>query len=202
MNFIKKAKAGYIIISILYVVLGICLVVFPDKSLETICLVIGIIALAAGVYKVISFFLQKNRRFSVDLDLVSGVFSIAAGAILIARPSFITNIFPVIIGIVVIIDSAFKLQTAFELRADRTKNWWSVLLVAVIGIIFGFLLVFNPFEATRIALIFVGISLIIDGIENLWAVFFVKKLLRKASPIEAEYVEIDGGNDKQKPDDR
>jgi len=180
MNILKKAKAGYIMISILYIALGICLVVFPDKSLETICLVIGIIALAAGIYKAISFFVQKDRRFSADLGLISGIFSIAAGVILIARPSFITNIFPIVIGIVVIIDSAFKLQTAFELRSDRMKNWWSVLLVAIIGIVFGFLLVFNPFEANRIALIFVGISLMIDGIENLWTVFFVKNLVKKA----------------------
>ena len=189
MNLLKKAKAGYLVISILYIVLGICLVAFPDKSLETICLVIGIIALAAGIYKVISSLLQKSRRFSANLDLISGIFSIAAGAILIARPSFI-------IGIVVIIDSAFKLQTAFELRADRSKHWWSVLLVAAVGLVFGFLLVFNPFEANRIALIFVGISLIIDGIENLWTVFFVKSLVRKASPIEAEYVEIDDKDEK------
>ena len=196
MNLLKKAKAGYLVISILYIVLGICLVAFPDKSLETICLVIGIIALAAGIYKVISSLLQKSRRFSANLDLISGIFSIAAGAILIARPSFITNLFPVIIGIVVIIDSAFKLQTAFELRADRSKHWWSVLLVAAVGLVFGFLLVFNPFEANRIALIFVGISIIIDGIENLWTVFFVKSLVRKASPIEAEYVEIDDKDEK------
>lgn len=197
MNLLKKAKAGYLIISILYIVLGICLVAFPDKSLETICLIIGIIALVVGVCKITSFFLQKNRRFSANLDFVSGIFSIVAGAILIARPSFITNLFPVIIGIVVIIDSAFKLQTAFELRADRMKNWWSVLLIAAVGLIFGFLLVFNPFKANHIALIFVGISLIIDGIENLWAVFSVGNLVRKASPIEAEYVEIKDKDEKK-----
>ena len=201
MNLLKKAKAGYIVTALLYIVLGVCLAFFPDRSLETICLIIGIIALAVGVFKIISFLVAgKGSRFFAGLDLISGIFSVTAGAVLIARPAFITNIFPVIIGILVIIDSAFKLQNAFELRASRAKNWWSVLLFAILGMIFGFLLLFNPFKATRVALIFVGISLIIDGIENLWTLFFVKKIVKNAVPLEADFREIDSHKDSEKDD--
>lgn len=202
MNLFKKAKTGYIVISILYIALGICLIAFPDQSLETICLITGIAALAAGIYKIVSYFFKWDRRFSADLDLLSGIFSMIAGAVLIAHPAFITNIFPILIGIVVIVDSAFKLQGAAQLRKSRMKNWWGVPLTAVIGILFGLLLVFNPFKANRVALIFVGISLVIDGVENFWTFFFVKRMARKAAPLEADYVEIDGKDDKNEASGR
>lgn len=197
MNLLQKTKTGHIIVSVLYILLGICLIIFPDQSLHTICLFVGIIALAAGIYKIAYFFFVRIHNVSGHLDLISGIFSVAVGMIFIVRPTFITNLFPVIIGILIIVDSSFKLQSAFVLRSIHTKGWWGIGIFSLIGIIFGFLLIFNPFQANHLALIFIGISMMIDGIENLWTVIYTAHVIKKSAPIEVRYIEIDDHTKKK-----
>lgn len=190
MNSLKKEKLGSLIISLLYLVLGFCIILFPTRSLETICFIVGIIAAVIGLYKTLFFFLRHHRNYIIWLDLISGLFSLLAGILLMLHPTFITNLFPVIIGILVIIDSAFKLQTSLNLRKKLFKNWWSLFFIALAGLVLGFLLVIHPFEANKVALILVGISLLLNGIQNLLSLFYTVKIKKNNTALEADFIDI------------
>jgi len=47
------------------------------------------------------------------------------------------------------------------------------LILALASAVLGVLLVINPFATTNILFIFMGISLVVDALENIWTVIFI-----------------------------
>ena len=91
-------------------------------------------------------------------------------------------------------DSLIKLQMAFEAKRSGLSSWWNVLLTAVVGVVFGVLLVIDPFEGAAFLMIFYGIALMVDGIENFIAYACVKKHIKESYPIESWFIDNDNNN--------
>ena len=53
---LKLAKNGYIVMSILFMILGICLIIWPDCSMAVFCTAVGIMLIAYGCIKIIGYF--------------------------------------------------------------------------------------------------------------------------------------------------
>ena len=57
-------------------------------------------------------------------------------------------------------------------------TWWVTLVCTVVCLVLGILLVFNPFDGKQVLTIMMGVSLIVDGVQNLctvvYAAVFVK----------------------------
>lgn len=193
MEILKKAKWLYIVLSVIYIALGIVLLIYPSESIDVICRIIGATALVFGFYGIIRFFFRTVTTFYSVFMLITGIFSFICGIILLVKPDFIKTFFPVVIGVIVVVDSAFKLMTSFELRNTNSKLWWSVFFLSLAGIILGFALVFNSKDTIDLLARLIGACLIVDGIENFFAVFSSVRALKKiakAAPVEVTYKEI------------
>ena len=49
---LKLAKNGYIIMSVLFMVLGACLIIWPDCSMAVFCTAVGIMLIVYGLIKI------------------------------------------------------------------------------------------------------------------------------------------------------
>lgn len=196
MELIKKAKWGYLFLSALYIVLGIILLVYPAQSINVICKIIGVTAIIAGVYTIIRFFLRSATTFTTAAGLITGIFCLGCGILLMTNPDFIKSIFPFVIGIMIIIDSAFKLSASLELRTMSAGTWYGMFFLSLLGLIFGFVIVFNAKAAADLVTRIIGVSLIVDAIENICAVITVSGKARaiakkiSAETVEGEFTEI------------
>ena len=94
-------------------------------------------------------------------------------------------------GFLLVADSLVKLQLAFDIKRSGLSSWWIVLLTAVVGVVFGVLLVIDPFEGAAFLMIFYGIALMVDGIENFIAYACVKKHIKESYPIESWFIDND-----------
>ena len=70
MELIKKAKWGYLFLSALYIVLGIILIIYPAQTINVICKIIGVTAVAAGIYTIVRFFLRSATTFTATAGLI------------------------------------------------------------------------------------------------------------------------------------
>ena len=192
MEIIRKAKWLYIVLSVVYLAVGIVLLIYPTQTIDVITRVIGITALALGIYEMLKFIFRKSTDAVKVLSMLAGIFSFVCGVILLIKPEFIRTAFPVIIGIFIVLDSAFKLMTSLELRGVGSKTWWSVFFLALAGIIFGFIIVFNAREVSAFVIRMIGVALIIESVENVCAVIFtyVKTPKIQNNTFEAEYKEV------------
>lgn len=179
MDSVEKAKIAYTIYSIVMVVLGVFLMFLPETTALMICKIVGVIIFICGVIKFISYFVNDTYGLAFQFDFALGIFTMLIGLILVFHPKNVISFVNVVIGIFVIIDGAFKLQTSKEAKQFGIDNWWLILILAALTSIAGLLLIFNPFEEMLALSVIIGIALIADGIENLCVAIYTIKLVKR-----------------------
>src|SRR5512132_4077260 len=68
--------------------------------------------------------------------LIRGLFGIALGIFIIARPIESVAALALVIAIWALVDGIVNIVHAFELRAI-VKHWWALLLSGIVGVLFG-----------------------------------------------------------------
>lgn len=188
MRLVKEAKRAYMILSGIFMLVGLCLTIWPEISIVTFCCVLGGLCVIYGIIRLVGYFSKDRYRLAFQFDLALGIFVLVFGIILLFHPRPIIALLPVVIGLYIAIDSVFKLQTALDAKRFGMPRWWLMLILAIVAGGFGILLVFNPFEGAALFMRLIGITLIIDGIQNLWAALALVKVEKRPDVIEAEEI--------------
>ncbi|MDE7352427.1 MAG: DUF308 domain-containing protein [Acetatifactor sp.] len=183
---IQTAKTGYIVVSVLFCVMGITLICMPEFIVPLIGKILGIFLILFGLVKLIGYFSKDLFRLTFQYDLALGILLIALGVIMIIRADNVMVFVSVAHGIYAMADSLLKIQTSLDARHFGIRSWWLILAAAVCTGIIGFLLVLRPFQGADILIILSGCSLLAEGILNLVTVMTTVKIIRQAQPDEIE----------------
>lgn len=187
----RAAKTGYIVLSVLYCALGVFLMMMPDFSISAIGLILGISMIVFGIVKIFGYFSKDLFRLAFQYDLASGGLLIALGIIVLVNPKNLLSFFCVVVGIAVLCDGLFKIQISIDSKQFGIKKWWLILALAVLAVAAGILLIVRPAEAAKVLTVFLGISIISDGILNLAVALFTVKIINHQLPDEDDmYIEV------------
>ena len=86
-----------------------------------------------------------------------------------------------------------NLGQTISLAGSKYSYWWLSLLFAIGTVGLGLFLIFNPQGANAIAVTIIGISLIYDGVTNIWTESRLGKVAKaKTSDGNIEIVDTDG----------
>lgn len=154
----RKVRTIQILQAAGYVLLGIILVWNPGMSVKIICGGCGIGAVAYGLLHML-----QSRRGMRKGELVLGVVFAALGAFCLITPETVVSFLPFLLGIVLILDGIGKIQRALDLRVLDLLGWVRLLIFGILLLGLGILLLFNPFGAVKMSMIFFGACLIGDG---------------------------------------
>ena len=190
MEFIKRAKRAYIITSCVMILLGVLLTIFPETSLLTVCYILGAFLTVFGVVKLVGYFSKDLFRLAFQFDFALGIFALVAGILILIHPAGVTAMTPVIIGVFILMDGVFKLQTAFDARRFGLSRWWGILLLALTGFC-GLFLIIDPFTGAEALMILLGVTLAVDGIQNLIVAAYTVRAVRDSKQGPETYIEID-----------
>lgn len=186
---VKAAKVGSILISILLCALGVVLLIYPEVSLSVLTCVIGVLLICYGIFKLIGYFSKDLFRLAFQFDLAFGLLMIAAGILLLARPQRMVTLLGFLIGILVLTDGLFKIQTALDARRFGLRTWWLILTLAVLSSAAGLMLMCDPLLGANLLIVFAGICLIAEGLLNLCVAISAVKITkqRDKGSIDVEY---------------
>ncbi|MDD4292084.1 MAG: DUF308 domain-containing protein [Clostridia bacterium] len=188
MSLTKKAKITFIILSILGILIGTCLIIWPSISAVTLCYIFGGLTVLVGVIRIICYFRGEVYGLPVFTGFAEGTLDILVGVLLILHPGTTVDFLPVLVGVMVIIDSLFELQASIELLGLKVMGGWSVLLIAVLGAVLGVLLIIDPFSGKEVLMIMIGVSLIANGIQGLTAIGYVSRFIKENFVKQTIYV--------------
>lgn len=174
-KFILRVKIAYSVISVGLVLMGLCFAFFPEISALTICYCVGAISVVFGIIKLMGYFSNDVYRLAFQFDLAIGIAMILCGAVIVIRPRMLIAMLPVILGVLVLIDGLFKIQTALDSKRFGMKKWWISLTFGILASVIGVFLILDPFEGNKILTVLLGITLIVDGVQNLWMVLYTVK---------------------------
>ena len=122
MKQLKLAKNGYIIMSVLFMILGICLIIWPDCSMAVFCTAVGIMFIVYGAIKIIGYFSRDFYCLAFQFDLAFGVLLAAVGVVIIIRRNVVVNLIFGIFGILILADALFKIQTSIDAKKVWTES--------------------------------------------------------------------------------
>lgn len=188
MDFIKRTKWAYILVSCALIVFGLCLVIWPNTSAQVICVALGILLALFGAVKLFGYFSKDRFGLAFQFDFALGIITLVAGILVLLHPAAIVNALPIVLGVFILIDGAFKIQTAIDAKRFGLSGWWVILVLALVSCAFGLLLALNPFEGAAALAILLGVSLMVDGIQNLIVVIYT---VRTVKQIRNSDIEID-----------
>ena len=190
----KNLKINFVVVSILYLALGVVLVGWPDITSNVICYAIGAVLLVYGIVSIVTFFTNREKNAALALQLVVGVVAAALGAVFLTQPHLILSIFPVLMGLFIIIASLLSIKRAFEMRRYRYEKWWIAFILALVAIALGVLILFRPYMAAQTVIMVIGVVFLYVGVCDLWAIWKASRLLkeyRKNTPIEVDPIDIE-----------
>lgn len=191
-DYIKGLKANYTISAILCALLGLVLLIWPGTTTQIVCMSLGIVLLAYGIIQIAIYLFNRERTIVSQGMMLLGIVFAVIGVWILLKPEMIIMAVPVIVGVLIVIHGLHNVVQAIALQKDGYERWWLALLFSLFTVIFGGVLIFNPFEAVELVVRLIGIFLIYDGLSDLWILSRVSKVKReKERIIDAEFVDIE-----------
>lgn len=175
---LKLVKNIYIVMSLLFCVLGIFLMARPKSSVKMLCVLMGIMLILYGAIKISGYFTRDVFCLAFQFDLAFGILLMAVGVILIARKNFAVDLIFSVFGILILADALFKIQMSVDAKRFGLALWWQILLIALVTGVIGVLVFIRPFEAAAMMMVLVGFSILLEGILNLWVGILTIKIIK------------------------
>lgn len=188
----RIAKTGYIVMSIVFSMIGVLLIAMPDTSAKVIGLSVGIAMIVFGAVRLVGYFSKDLFRLAFQFDLGFGILMLALGVIVLTKPENLMPFLGVALGISVLIDSLFKIQIALDSKQFGIKSWWLIFSMAIITGIMGLILITHSAVGAQLLTILLGISFIIEGVLNLCTVVNTVLIVKNQKPdvIDVDYINI------------
>lgn len=175
----NKIWYGEFASSILFAIIGILLIVWPEQIIKMISTIIGIAIIILGIFGIIRYFRNNERTF--NFDLMYGIICVIAGALIVTNTKVVASFLPVIIGIWMIGNSVIKIQYAMTLKDYNSNNWLTIMIVSVLTLACGILFVFNPFKGATLLTQTLGIALFAYAVVDIVNSCILKKNMKKFS---------------------
>lgn len=169
----KNYPYGTLLFVPLFLAAGVCLLAFPENALPNAILAIGIFAALYSVVNAALAIADKTRDAKFFFRLLGSVLALfCAIFLLIKRNDGAIDVLAAFIGLIAIIDGAFKLQSATLSKRYKIAAWWILLAFSVIVICGGFYLIKFPPENKKTLAVIMGLLMIFEGAQNLLSVFY------------------------------
>ena len=168
-----RRRSGYgwfeLIIGIMLVVLGIFTFIRPGSTLTGIVILYGLVAVITGISDLI-FYVRTERYtgFGPAVSLISGIFSIMAGVMLLVYPGAGRWVMVLLLPLWFIAHCVARLAHLPFLRMFAgTGYYYFTLVVNCIGLLLGVLMIVNPLVSLISSGYVIGGYLLLLGLDSL-----------------------------------
>ncbi|MEK6481035.1 HdeD family acid-resistance protein [Catalinimonas sp. 4WD22] len=175
---VNSVKHWYIplVVGILLILVGIYVFTTPTASYLALSVVFSLSFLVSGILQVIFSVANRQEIDSWGWYLAGGVLYTLVGILLLARPEISLATLPFVVGFFVLFHSVNALGWAYDLKNMGIINWGNIATVSVLGIIFSFILLWNPLFAGLSLVFWTGIAFVFAGSGAIMVSLKLKKI--------------------------
>ncbi|MGN0153863.1 MAG: DUF308 domain-containing protein [Lachnospiraceae bacterium] len=166
MKQVRVARNGYILLSIIFYIIGIVYMVVPSISPTMLCIIGGVILIIYGIVKILGYFSDDRYCLAFQYDLACGLLLIALGIIILACNLRIYQHLSSGLGLLILLDALLKIQISKDAQKFGLKTWKRILICSIIAGVLGVLIIVNPFSSIRVTHIIGGCGLLAEGFMN------------------------------------
>lgn len=184
----RIAKTGYIVISVIMMVIGILFIIMPSSAADWLSTICGITIGIFGIIRIIGYFSRDLYRLAFQYDLELGIIMLIAGIVILMFGNSFINLMSILFGLTVLADGLFRFRVASDARKFGLRKWWLILAAAVCSCIIGTLMAVFPDKGSLAMAVLIGISLLIEGIMNLVVAIITVRIIRHQKP---DYIDVE-----------
>ena len=178
----------YLLISLILCTTGILVMLYPTESLVTISYIVAICAILAGILFFCKIIVKKHSSAMTALYIILSLSTLACGIVALILPEDTMNIYPMFIGLFIIVDSSFKLHSTLTSDSPKDTYWWFMFWTACLTIVSGFVVARIRTTDVDFGLyaFFLGFAILMGGITNFLAPFLTVGIKKKTEDAKSE----------------
>lgn len=167
MKLLRQIKWNLVILSFLFIALGIILILWPNEVMRTSCYMLAAMLIIVGVISLINYLRKDISGILYRYDLVVGLSAVLGGILVIIKVDQLLSLIPVVLGFLVTISGILKMQNSVDMLRLGQGTWYVAFCMAILNIIFGIVLLIDPFSRELLVYL-LGAALIFSGITDLY----------------------------------
>ena len=165
-----------LIVGLLFIFAGIWVLRTPLESYLTLSVLFSVTFFVNGIFEVI--YSLSNRK---DMDnwgwvLAGGIIDMFFGFWLMSSPLVSIAILPYFVGFMLIFRSFAAIGFVVDLKSFGADDWGWLLAFGILGMLFSFILLWNPMLAGMSIVIWTGFSLLSIGIFKIYLSLKLRQL--------------------------
>jgi uncharacterized membrane protein HdeD (DUF308 family) len=165
-----------LILGIIFIAIGVWAIITPEATYLSLALLFSVAFFAIGILEITFSISFRKQLDGWGWSLASGILGLIIGLILIIHPQISIITLPLFVGFVVLYHSMMAIAWSIEFKKYKIPDWGWLLFTGIVGVIFSFILLWNPFFAGLTVAVFTGIALITVGIFHIYFSIGLKKL--------------------------
>jgi len=182
MGFIKRLKIDIILISAILVGLGVVVLLKPGTTGDVICYVLAGAAIAVGICFLIDYWKKEALADQQRYVLAIALTAVMVGISLFIKHGEVVAFMPTALSFLILFSGAVKLQNSWDMKRLAHSAWMVHAVIAVIGIVFGFVLMMKwVAKDSDKVWVWIGVGLIYSGFTDLVSAFVLARIRKVIS---------------------
>lgn len=165
-----------LIVGILLVILGIWTLTTPLESYVMLSIVFAVGFFLSGIVEVV--FAVTNKQKAWGWSMALGILSIIIGLLMMINPAISMATLPFYVGFMLLFYSILGISSAYEMRQYGIMDWGWLMVVAILGMLFSFIMLWNPIFAGLNIVIWTSVAFLVTGIYMIYYSVRLNKLNR------------------------
>lgn len=179
MKLLSLLKKTTLVISIMYITLGVMIILKKEESNLVVMEILSIGLIFSGLLSIIKYFTTDvKERYKGDDFIIGSLLIAIAASVYLTRDNF-SNIGGELLAIAIIVSGLHKFQDLFDLRAVNIKQAPIYLFGFVVCTGIGVLLLSDIIETSSIRVVILGLGLLLSGISDVVSNFYVSTSIYK-----------------------
>lgn len=171
----RRTEFGWIELleGILLILLGVISFLRPDGMLTGLIMLYGLVAILTGIADIVFYIkIDSHMGFGPTISLVTGILSVMAGFIFLIYPGAGKILLSILFPLWFIMHCISRLSHLNIVRFMTGRGYYCfTLIVNIVGIILGFVMIFNPYLTLLSAGYLAGLYLVLLGVDSIIAAF-------------------------------
>lgn len=159
-------------------VIGVLLLLNPRGFTFSVFAALGVLLAVLGTARLVGYWRAEPAVAARGGGLVTGLVFLLTGGFCIFRWQWFVMTFPiltVVYGVVTLLNGLNKLQCAADLWRLGQRYWYLALTGAALTLMFGGVILANPFATTALLWKFVAIAFLVEAVLDLVALLFSRR---------------------------
>ena len=184
----KNKNISKFVSSLIYILMGLALIMKPGLVEDAFCYILAAAAILIGIVKLIAYMATKvETRIAEDTNgFAVGISLILLGLFVLMKSTMFVLLVPFVLGFMITFKGIEGIQNVLNLKKFCFGYRKGVMAVSVIIVIFGIVVMVNPFSTLKVLLVMLGIGLLASGVFDLLADMVFTRTLKKEEKRQAQ----------------